>query len=136
MGQAITYALNQRAGLDAYLRDGRVELDNNLCENAIRPLKVGAKNYLFLESARGGELGCVAYTLIENCKRHGLDLRSYLTGGHGSPRQTRPRPRRRADPVSHRQSPPTQESLLTIRATPDFRDPAQRQNRGRLSVAY
>jgi hypothetical protein len=79
MGQAITYALNQWRGLDAYLGDGRVELDNNLCENAIRPLKIGAKNYLFFGSRRGGELGCVAYTLIENCKRHRLDLRTYLT---------------------------------------------------------
>ena len=75
MGQAITYALNQWAGLDAYLRDGRVELDNNLCENAIRPLKVGAKNYLFFGSRRGGELGCVAYTLIENCKRQAARTR-------------------------------------------------------------
>lgn len=78
MGQAIAYALNQWQGLDAYLSDGRVELDNNLCENAIRPLKIGAKNYLFFGSRRGGELGCVAYTLIENCKRQELPLRDYL----------------------------------------------------------
>ena len=78
MGQAIRYALNQWSGLDCYLADGRVELCNNLCENAIRPLKIGAKNYMFFGSRRGGELGCVAYTLIENCKRHGLDLRAYL----------------------------------------------------------
>jgi len=46
----------------------------------LHPLKVGAKNSLFFGSAWGGELGCVAYTLIENCKCYGLDLRSYLTG--------------------------------------------------------
>ena len=79
MGKAITYALNQWSGLEAYLNDGRVELDNNLCENTIRPLKIGAKNYLFFGSRRGGELACVAYTLIETCKRHGLDLHDYLT---------------------------------------------------------
>jgi transposase len=78
MGQAISYALNQWHGLAVYLSDGRVELDNNLCENAIRPLKIGAKNYLFFGSRRGGELGCVAYTLIENCKRRGLPIRYYL----------------------------------------------------------
>jgi len=78
MGQAIKYALNQWDGFDCYLSDGRVELCNNLIENAIRPLKLGAKNYLFFGSARGGELACVAYTLIENCKRQGLDLRAYL----------------------------------------------------------
>jgi transposase len=71
--------MNQWSGLESYLKDGRVELDNNLCENTIRPLKIGAKNYLFMGSRRGGELACVAYTLIENCKRHGLDLHDYLT---------------------------------------------------------
>ena len=38
--------MNQWSGLESYLKDGRVELDNNLCENTIRPLKIGAKNYL------------------------------------------------------------------------------------------
>lgn len=78
MGEAITYALGQWSGLDCYLKDGRVELCNNLVENAIRPLKLGAKNFMFFGSHRGGELACVAYTLIANCKRHGLDLPSYL----------------------------------------------------------
>ena len=78
MGQAIAYALGQWSGFEHYLRDGRVELCNNLIENAIRPLKLGAKNHLFFGSQRGGELACVAYTLIENCKRYGLDLRDYL----------------------------------------------------------
>ena len=44
----------------------------------IRPLKLGAKNFLFFGSKRGGELACVAYTLIANCKRHGLNIREYL----------------------------------------------------------
>ena len=79
MGQAISYALGQWSGLDAYLLDGRVELDNNLIENAIRPTKLGQKNWLFLGSERGGELAAVAFTIIENCKRYRLDLRDYLT---------------------------------------------------------
>lgn len=78
MGQAINYALGQWSGLDAYLLDGRVELDNNLIENAIRPTKLGQKNWLFLGSERGGEMAAVAFTIIENCKRYGLDLRDYL----------------------------------------------------------
>ena len=78
MVKAITYALNQWSGLEAYLKDGRVELDNNFCENTIRPLKIGAKNYLFFGSRRGGELACVDYTLIETCKRHGLDARCWI----------------------------------------------------------
>ena len=83
MGQAIDYALGQWSGLDAYLNDGRVELDTghvvsdqNL--NAIRPTKLGQKNLLFLGSERGGELAAVAFTIIENCKRNGLNLREYL----------------------------------------------------------
>ena len=79
MGKAISYALGQWAGLDVYLLDGRIELDNNLVENAIRPTKLGQKNWLFLGSERGGELAAIAFTIIENCKRHGRDLRSYLT---------------------------------------------------------
>lgn len=78
LGKAITYALSVWSGFDAYLRDGRVELDNNLVENAIRPTKLGAKNWLFIGSQRGGELAALAYTLIENSKRHGIDLRNYL----------------------------------------------------------
>ena len=79
MGQAISYALGQWSGLDAYLLDGRVELDNNLIENAIRPTKLGQKNCLFLGSERGGELAAIAFTIIENCKRYNLDLREYLS---------------------------------------------------------
>lgn len=78
MGKAISYALDHWDRFESYLTDGRVELCNNLIENAIRPLKLGAMNDLFFGSARGGEPACVAYTLIENCKRHGLDVRSSL----------------------------------------------------------
>jgi len=52
------------------------QIDHNRIENAIRPLKLGAKNYMFFGSRRGGELACAAHTLIENCKRHELDLRT------------------------------------------------------------
>jgi len=77
-GKACLYAAGQWQGLTSYLEDGRVEIDNNLVENAVRPTKLGAKNHLFFGSARGGELAGVAYTLIANCKLHGLDLRNYL----------------------------------------------------------
>ena len=92
MGKAISYALDHWDRFESYLTDGRVELCNNLIENAIRPLKLGAMNDLFFGSARGGEPACVAYTLIENCKRHGLDVRSSLMeamrmlDGHGPAR--------------------------------------------------
>ena len=51
LGQAIDYALGQWTTLDVYLRDGRVEIDNNLVENAIRPTAVGKKNRFFIGAA-------------------------------------------------------------------------------------
>ena len=48
LGTAISYALGQWAGMTVYLEDGRVEIDNNLVENAIRPTALGKKNWLFV----------------------------------------------------------------------------------------
>lgn len=78
LGKAITYALNQWAHLETYLRDGRVEIDNNLCENAIRPTKLGAKNWLFIGSEASGEKTAILYTIIENCRREHIDPSEYL----------------------------------------------------------
>jgi transposase len=75
---AINYALGQWSGIVRYLEDGRMEIDNNLTENAVRPLKLGAKNWLFIGSERAGHQAAVIYTLVENCKRHGLDVARYL----------------------------------------------------------
>ncbi len=78
LGKAITYTLNQWPNLQTYLRDGRVEIDNNLVENAIRPTKLGAKNWLFIGAEHAGEKSAIIYTLVENCRRLGLDTRDYL----------------------------------------------------------
>lgn len=78
-GQALTYALGQWDGLAWYLKDGRVELDNNLIENAIRPSAVGKKNYLFIGDAAAGETTAIFYTLIASARRRGLDPLAYLT---------------------------------------------------------
>ncbi len=77
LGKAITYALNQWPNLQTYLRDGRVEIDNNLVENAIRPTKLGAKNWLFIGAEHAGEKSAIIYTLVENC-RLGLDAKEYF----------------------------------------------------------
>ena len=61
-----------------YLFNGEVEIDNNLVENAIRPTKLGAKNYLFFGSAEAGVHNALLYTLIANSKAHGLDPAQYL----------------------------------------------------------
>lgn len=78
LGKAITYALNQWPHLETYLRDGRVEIDNNLCENAIRPTKLGVKNWLFIGNEASGEKTAILYTIIENCRREKIDPRDYL----------------------------------------------------------
>ena len=75
---AINYALGQWSRIERYLEDGRIEIDNNLTENAVRPLKLGAKNWLFIGSEWAGHQAAVIYTLVENCKRHGLDVARYL----------------------------------------------------------
>jgi len=78
MGQAIDYALGQWSTLQVYLEDGRIEIDNNLVENAIRPTAIGKKNWLFVGEARAGQRGAIIYTLVECCRRRGQDPYTYL----------------------------------------------------------
>jgi transposase len=75
---AIDYALGQWRTLTVYLDDGRVEIDNNLVENAIRPTAIGKKNWLFVGDADAGERSAIIYTVIESCRRRGLDPYAYL----------------------------------------------------------
>lgn len=61
-----------------FLEDGRVPLHNNSCENAIRPVAVGRKNWLFAGSERGGRAAATIYSLIESCRRVDVDPFLYL----------------------------------------------------------
>ena len=78
MGQAISYALNQWPALERFLEHGEVEIDNNLVENAIRPTAIGKKNWLFFGSDEAGRRNAVVYTLIQNCRMHGVEPHAYL----------------------------------------------------------
>lgn len=78
LGQAIDFALGQWSALQVYLGNGRVEIDNNLVENAIRPTALGKKNWLFVGEANAGQRGAIIYTIIECCRRRGLDPYTYL----------------------------------------------------------
>ena len=78
LGSALDYALGQWPTLHVYLADGRVEIDNNLVENAIRPTALGKKNWLFIGEAEAGERGAVLYSVIESCSRRGIDPYAYL----------------------------------------------------------
>ena len=77
LGQAIKFAWGQWPALQVYLGDGRVEVDNNLVENAIRPTAIGKKNWLIGE-AGAGQRGAIVYTIIECCRRRGIDPYTYL----------------------------------------------------------
>ena len=78
LGKAIRYATNQWKRMEVYLGDGRVEIDNNLVYNAIRPTKLGAKNWLFIGCREAGQKAAILYTIVENCRRLGIDTREYL----------------------------------------------------------
>ena len=78
IGKACAYTLNHWAALMRYLDDGRLAIDNNLAERAIRPLVVGRNNWLFAGSRRGGAAAATLYSLIQSAKRHGIDPFAYL----------------------------------------------------------
>ena len=78
-GLAITYALGQWEKLLVFMTDGRVQIDNNLAENTIRPTAIGKKNWLFIGDPKSGDRAAAFYTLIANCHRAGIDAQAYLT---------------------------------------------------------
>ena len=63
----------------AYLGDGRLKLDNNICERSIRPVAPGRKNCLFPGSVGGGEAAAIAYALIETAEMNNVDPQAWLT---------------------------------------------------------
>jgi transposase len=78
LAKALVYLDNQWPVLGRFLEDGRVPIHNNSCENAIRPVAVGRKNWLFAGSVRGGQAAATVYSLIESCRRADVDPFVYL----------------------------------------------------------
>ncbi len=78
LAEAIRYALSRWAGLALFLDDGRVEIDSNVVERAIRPLALTRKNALFAGSDGGAEHWAVIASLIETCKLIGVEPQAYL----------------------------------------------------------
>jgi hypothetical protein len=78
MGKAVDYTLTLWHGLRVFVEDGRIEIDNNEVENAIRPTAVGKKNWLFIGDAEAGERSAIVFTVIEACRRRGIDPFEYL----------------------------------------------------------
>ena len=79
LGKAIAYSLNQWPKLVRYLDDGRLNIDNNRAERAIKPFVIGRKNWLFSNTVKGANASAVLYSFIETAKANGLIPFDYLT---------------------------------------------------------
>ncbi|MGB7931124.1 MAG: transposase, partial [Gammaproteobacteria bacterium] len=77
-GKALNYLHNEWDKLVCYLEDGRLEIDNNGAENAIRPFVLGRKNWLFSDSVKGVKASANLYSLVETAKANGLEPYAYL----------------------------------------------------------
>lgn len=77
--EAIRYALNHWAGLERFLDDGRIELDSNSIERAMRPIALSRKDSLFAGSDEGGENWACMASLIETCKLNEVNPLTYMT---------------------------------------------------------
>lgn len=78
LGKAISYTLNQWHRLIRYVEDGRIPIDNNVAENAIRPFVIGRKNWLFSSTPEGARASATLYSLIETAKANNLEPYWYL----------------------------------------------------------
>jgi transposase len=77
-GMAISYTLNQWPKLITFMKDGRVEIDNNRAERSIKPFVIGRKNWLFAASTSGANSSAISYSLVETAKENGLNPFFYL----------------------------------------------------------
>lgn len=78
LGQAIQYTLPRWNGLSAYAQHGQIEIDNNWVENAIRPLAIGRKNFLFAGSQDAAEMTAAMYSFMATCKKNGVNEQAWL----------------------------------------------------------
>ncbi len=78
LAKAIRYALSRWTALSRYCDDGRIEIDNNAAERALRAIALGRKNYLFAGSDAGGQRAAALYSLIGTARLNGLDPMAYL----------------------------------------------------------
>ena len=78
IGKAFYYLIGRYNKIYIYLQDGRLEIDNNLIENSIRPVALGRKNYLFAGSHSGAEKAAMVYSLLGSCKLQDINPYDYL----------------------------------------------------------
>ena len=78
IGKAVQYTLNQWSKLQVYLTDGRINIDNNRAERAIKPFVIGRKAWLFANTHGGADASAVLYSLVETAKANDLQPIDYL----------------------------------------------------------
>jgi transposase len=79
LGKAVRYTLGQWPKLTTFLTHGEVPLDNNRCENAIRPFVVGRKGWLFSDTVKGALASANLYSIVETAKANGVEPHAYLS---------------------------------------------------------
>jgi transposase len=79
LAEAFHYTIKRRVALSRFLTDGRLEVDNNIAENAMRAIALGRKNYLFAGSDAGGSRAAAIYTIVQTAKLNGVNPEAYLT---------------------------------------------------------
>jgi len=78
LARAFRYTLKRRDALSRFLADARLEIDNNIAENAMRAIALGRKNYLFAGSNAGGERAAALYSIVQTAKLNTLNPEAYL----------------------------------------------------------
>jgi transposase len=76
--KAVKYTLNICNNLCRYLYYPDATIDNNAAERVVRPTKLGMKNWLFVGHPKAGQRSAIIYTIVQNCKTHGVDPQAYL----------------------------------------------------------
>jgi transposase len=78
LGEALAYLLTQWPKLIRYVEDGRLALDTNAAENAIRPFALGRRNWLFADTVKGAKASAALFSIVESAKANGLEPYAYL----------------------------------------------------------
>ena len=78
VAKAIAYGRKRWTALTRFVDEGRLEINNNIAERAMRSIAIGRKNWLFAGSKAGGERAAAIYTVIETCKLNGVEPQAYI----------------------------------------------------------
>ncbi len=78
IGDALQYVLRRWESFTRYTTDGRLAIDNNVAERALRCVAIGRKNWMFCGSDRGGRTAAILFSMIASCKRHDVDAYAWL----------------------------------------------------------